>query len=100
MSSVPSDYQFLLPSSPIENLDSQRDREYIISSLLKNATLSAWRWLFSTYTHEEIISVLKTTKTLRKKDVMIWSAYLDINPEEIACLQTKSQSGLKSSWTY
>ncbi|MEP7166571.1 MAG: hypothetical protein ABI758_01170 [Candidatus Woesebacteria bacterium] len=100
MSSPPQDFQFLFPSSPVQDLLAERDKTYIISTLFRNATLPAWQWLVQTYSKEEMSTVLKTTKTLRKKDVMIWASYLHIPTTEIVCLQTKSQTGLKSSWTY
>lgn len=100
MSSVPSHFQFLFPSSPIENLTAEADKDYIIETLLRTATLEAWQWMYQQYSAEEIASVIKNSRNLRKKDVMLWSHVLSISPEEILCLQTSSQPGLKKSWAY
>ena len=100
MLTVPNHFQFLFPSSQVNQLETARDKTYIIDTLLKNATMPAWKWMMQTYSSQEISSVIKITKTLKKKDVMIWSSYLDIPPESILCLQTKFPAGLKSSWAY
>lgn len=100
MSVIPQDFQFLFPSSPVENLQIDQDKEYIVSTLLKNATLPAWKWLLKTYSKEDISRTLKTTKTLTKKDVMIWVNYLDIPTSDVVCLQEKSPTGPKNSWVY
>ena len=100
MAKVPSSYQFLFPSSQVSTLDSTVDKIYIVESLLRNATLEAWQWLLQNYTKEEVATVVKTSTSLSKKDVRFWSILLTISPKDIACLQTKSQAGLNSSWAY
>ena len=100
MKTVPTAFQALFPSSQVENLEPERDRVYIIETLLKNASLKAWRWMLANYTAEEISSVIKQAKNLNKRDVLLWSYLLQIPQEEILCLQTKSLAGLNSSWAY
>jgi len=97
---IPQEFQPLFPSSPVSQLDAQRDKFYIIESLLRHATLSAWQWLVHQYSAEDIRQVLRVAKNLRKKDVMIWSLYLHIPLSQIACIQKKSPPGFKSSWAY
>lgn len=100
MSQVPSRFQFLFPSDVVSELKIQQNKPYIIATLLKNANLSAWKWLLANYSRQDIIQTIKTATDLKKKDVMIWSNYLNIPTQDIICLQTKSQAGLKSSWAY
>jgi hypothetical protein len=100
MKIVPTAFQALFPSSPVENLEPERDRVYIIETLLKNASLKAWRWMLTNYSSAEISSVIKRAKSLKKRDVLLWSYLLQISQKEILCLQTKFPAGLNSSWVY
>ncbi|MEX0896352.1 MAG: hypothetical protein WDZ94_05490 [Patescibacteria group bacterium] len=100
MSNIPRQFQFLFPSSQVSELRIDKDQNFIIESLLKNATLEAWQWLRKTYSAADIGAVVKSSQNLRKKDVMLWSLVLDIPHKDIACLQTKSPAGLSSSWAY
>src|SRR4030067_1709089 len=97
---VPQDFQAFLPSSPVSNLDPQRDKWYILESLLKNASLEAWQWMLKTYRDEDIIHMVKTSRILIPKDVMIWCHYFHIPSSEVKCLQPKSPSTPRSSWPY
>ena len=96
----PKSFQYLFPSSEIADLEVQRDKTYIIETLLKNASLSAWQWMLQVYAKNEIIEVLKSGTNLRKKDVALWSNFYKVPESEIACLQPTYHSGLKSSWIY
>jgi len=98
--SVPDSYQFLFPSSPVDALEIQRDKTYIIETLLKNSSLDAWQWMSRVYTKNDIIAVLKIATNLRKKDVLLWSNLYNVPESEIACLQTTFRSGHKSSWVF
>ncbi|MBU1966974.1 hypothetical protein KJ707_02355 [Patescibacteria group bacterium] len=100
MLSVPQKFQPLLPSSEVKNLDAGRDKKYIISSFLKNATLDAWRWMLEVYQQQDIIEVVKTSAQLKEKDVNFWTGYFHISRKEVRCLQLKSQRTPKSSWAY
>lgn len=97
---VPRTFQFLFPSSPIDALEIQRDKTYIIETFLKNASLDAWQWMTRVYTKNDIVTVLKIATNVRKKDVMLWSNLYNVPESEIACLQPTFRSGLKSSWAY
>lgn len=100
MSDVPSQFQPLLPSSDVKNLSSERDKKYIITNFLKNATLEAWRWMLMVYQEQDIIQVVKTSRQLKEKDVNFWIKLFSLPRKEVRCLQTKSQLMLKNSWEY
>lgn len=100
MESVPQSFQAFLPSSPVKNLHASRDKNYIIESFLKNASLEAWQWMARQYTSKDIKEVVKNSRSLKPKDVMLWHHLLSIPLEEIRCLQAKSHPTPKSSWNY
>src|SRR3989344_723045 len=100
MDKVPSEFQFLFPSSDIKNLDVQRDKAYIVQTLLKNSTMDGWKWMVNTYSSEDIAKVLKTSKLLKPKETYFWSYFLNVPQSEIACLNKDSQKTPKTSWAY
>lgn len=54
-SHIPTSFQSILWSTNINKLNVEKDKEYIIHQFLTYATLDQLRWLFATYTKEEII---------------------------------------------
>lgn len=51
---VPKSLQPYLWSVPVKDLDTERDRVYIIHQLLSYGDIAALRWLFATYSKEVI----------------------------------------------
>ncbi len=97
---IPQEFQPLLPSSSIENLDPQRDKKYIIEHLLRNATMKAWYWMLNTYKNSDLQEVICQSRQLHERDVMIWIHYLGIDINSVLCLQKKSQTTHSVSWNY
>lgn len=97
---LPKSFQALLPSSNIENLDKERDKNYIIESFLGNATFDAWLWMLKNYDKNDIESVVKQSRTLKARDVNIWKLFFNIPKEEIKCLQKNFQNTQNTHWEY
>lgn len=97
---IPHHFQALLPSSPVESLDIQKDKTYIIESLLKKSTWQGWQWMLSYYSPEEITEVISISRALTPKDVMLWTHFYNLNPKDIACLQKKFPPTHSNSWAY
>ena len=89
-----------MPSSNVNFLDVKRDKNYIIESLLKNANLAAWKWMTKTYSSDDIIDVVKSSKRLTPRDVNFWQIKFDIPRREIKCLQKDSLEMQKIFWPY
>ena len=100
MGLIPSNFQSLLPSSNVKNLDTQRDKDYIIQSLIKNSTLEGWVWMLDSYSNEDISEIVKISKILTPRDVYFWSYFLKIPKKEILCLNKDLQTTQKTSWAY
>lgn len=97
---IPQDFQAFLPSYQVSELQIDRDKNYIIESLLRNSDLTGWRWLFDTYSKDDLVKVVMQSKNLREKDIRIWMKVFNIKSEDVACLQTKSHPTHSSSWHY
>lgn len=94
------DLQVLFPSSNIRHLDTQRDKNYIIQTLLKNSTIDGWKWMLEEYTSEDIAFVLKSSKLLTPRETYFWSYFLGIPQNEILCLKQDLRKTPKTSWAY
>ena len=97
---MPTAFQPLFPSSNIQDLDTQRDKSYIIQTLLKNSTLGGWQWMIETYSNEDISTILKTSRSLTPKESYFWSYFLNVPQTEILCLNKDLQKPQKTSWAY
>lgn len=100
MSSPPSELQVLFPSTNIQELDVNRDKGYIIQTLLKNSTLDGWKWMLQTYSSTEIAAILKDSKILKPRESYFWSYFLDIPQNEILCLNKDLHKTPNTSWVY
>ena len=54
---IPSDFQPILWSANVKNLDLERDKIYVIHQVLMYGTLEQIKWLFRVYKKEEIKEV-------------------------------------------
>ena len=100
MKTVPSQFQPLLPSSDVQDLDVVRDKNYIIQNLIKNSTMEGWKWMLNSYTNADISDVIRTSKILTARDIYFWIYFLKISKEEIPCLNKDSQRTQEKSWAY
>lgn len=95
---MPSEFQTLFPSAPIENLDTERDKFYIINSLLKRASGQAWKWMVHTYSTQEIIDVIQHSPDLHPRQVYVWSYYYNIPYQELVCSPNEFQKTRRKFW--
>ncbi len=95
---LPRQFQPLFPSTEVTKLEPQRDKKYIIQELLKNSTLEGWKWMFKNYSNQDLVNVIKNSRSLTGKDVSLWMKYFNIPANEIRCLQTKSQNIPRTYW--
>lgn len=56
----PQHLQGILWSNDINKLDIEKNKTYIIHQLLSYGNISQWRWLFNTYSADEIQSIFLT----------------------------------------
>jgi len=91
-------FQAFFPSTEVKNLDINRDKNYIINSLLINSNQQGWKWMLETYSKEEISEVVKESRNLQPRDVYFWMNLYNIPKEEIKCLHKNSQKTQKTYW--
>ena len=62
MSAIPSNFQGVFWSRDIQNLDLQKDKDYIIHQILAFGSLEQIKWLKSSYGKDEIRNIIEEQK--------------------------------------
>ena len=77
---VPKKMQWLFWSCDVEDLDLEKDKEYIVIQLLNYGTWEDLKWLFTVYSEKEIKNVIKNpSRGLWFKDVLnFWNLMFNL----------------------
>jgi uncharacterized protein DUF6922 len=75
--------QNLFWDTPVEKIDIQKHKNYIIERVLSRGLLQDFYFLLQLYTLEEIVSAVKKSKTLDKKTINFCSHYFKIPINEL-----------------
>lgn len=77
-------------------LDLGRHKRYIIERALEFGNEAVYRWLFSVYADEDIISVVRTSRRISRSTAVMMANFYHIPEAEIRCLQTACDQKLWS----
>ncbi len=75
--------QNLFWDTPIEKIDTEKHKNYIIERVLSRGLLSDFYFLLQLYTSDEITDAVKKSKVLDKKTVNFCSHYFKIPVNEL-----------------
>lgn len=81
-------------------LDSAMDQKFIIERLLEMGDEEATKWLFSTYSKEGVIEVLRNSTKISPKSANYWGLILNVSRDEIRCLSKPYQKQPNAIWKY
>ena len=95
---IPLKFQALFPSINTQQLDPQKDKSFILESLLHTATSDAWDWMLKNYSQKDITEVVITSSLLTPRDVYYWAYKYSLQLNKIKCLQTNSQQQSQIFW--
>jgi hypothetical protein len=71
----------------LEKIDHVENSYFIIERALRYGLPEDIRLIVKTYTKEEIVNVVKTSRTIDRKTARFWSVHFNIPEEEILCLK-------------
>ncbi len=71
-----------------ESLDTEKHKTCIIERVLEFGDEDGYRWLFATYSDEEIAAVVRTSRRISPRTATMMANFYDIPLEEIACLRS------------
>lgn len=75
--------QHLFWDTPIEKIDNEKHKNYIIERVLSRGLLEDFYFLLQLYTSEEITNAVKKSKMLDKKTINFCSHYFKIPINEL-----------------
>lgn len=75
--------QYLFWDTPIEKIDIEKHKNYIIERVLSRGLLADFYFLLQLYTTEEITIAVKKSKVLDKKTINFCSHYFKIDKKEL-----------------
>lgn len=68
-------------------LEESRHGSYIIERILERGDPEAIHWLMEHFSREEIIQVLKTSRSLSPRSGNFWALYFGCDPKELPCMK-------------
>lgn len=96
MATISPEFQAFFWDTSIDELDPVHNKTAIIERLLEYGDENAYRWLFKTYTGEEIASVVKKSRRISPRTGMMLANLYNIPKEELRCM--KKTSHQKRLW--
>jgi len=81
-------------------LDVSQYSHYVIVRLLEYGDIPELRWLFSRFSKNQIIEILKSSRSFSRHRAASWANYFDIPQSEIRCLKKLYQNQLDAIWPY
>ncbi len=75
--------QYLFWDTPVEKIDTEKHKNYIIERVLSRGLLQDFYFLLQLYTREEIIKAVKSSRVLDKKTINFCSHYFKIPLNEL-----------------
>lgn len=69
----------------IEQLEPAVHSKFIIERLLNEGDHHALQWLFSTYSKDDILQTVRSSRNLSRKTARYWQLYFDLKEEEMRC---------------
>ena len=98
MDRIPSKVQKYFWDVDVQRLEPKKDAFFIISRLLEYGDLIAIRWLFLTYSSQEVAEILKTQKNFSFRSAQFWQQYFNLKKTDLVCFQKSSRTMPVDLW--
>ncbi|MBY9078744.1 hypothetical protein KIH86_28300 [Paenibacillus sp. HN-1] len=72
----------------IEQLEPAIHSRFIIERLLNEGNQRTLQWLFSTYSMNEILQAVRSSRNLSRKTARYWQLYFNLKEEDMRCFGT------------
>jgi hypothetical protein len=81
-------------------LDVGRYSRYVIERLLEYGDLPSVRWMACRFSREEIVEVLKTSRSLSRKSAGFWMHVLRVPRGEVRCMSKAFRKTYRQVWNW
>ncbi|MEI6327070.1 MAG: hypothetical protein WCO78_03015 [Candidatus Roizmanbacteria bacterium] len=89
----PIDNTALFYDIPMNTLDANVHKDYIIARILEEGSMTDVLWMKKKYTSIEIAHVVATSRTISRRTALFWKQALDIH-QHIVCLSPQPPNTL------
>lgn len=89
--------QTLFWDTNLASLNTKKHKEFIIARIIETGRIEDIHWMFETYSRQEIIQVIVSTRLISTKTALFWKNILDIK-EDIRCLSNQYRKTQKLHW--
>jgi len=93
---IPSYLKKYFWDTDFSKLDLQKNRSYILSRIFEYGDTNAVKWAFRNFPEQDIIKIVRESRTLSPKSGNFWALFFNINKTTLRCFQ-KSFLQLQSS---
>lgn len=83
---IPRELEWLFWDADASGLDVKHGK-YIIERVLEFGNEAAYRWLFRTFSREDIVEVVKTSSRISRKTATMMANFYELPRGEIRCLR-------------
>lgn len=80
-----------------DNLDIKQHQKFIVERILESGTSEMVKFLFETYSEQEIKEIIRSSNRISVRTALFWQARLNIT-ETIKCIQRRSIPMQKDHW--
>ena len=84
----------------VDELDLQKNPEYIIGRILEYGDIEAVRWMFQTFDRKLITKLFSNKKSFSRITANFWKIFFDLSEKDISCLRKPYQKNQKTHWPY
>ena len=84
---LPKEFKTYFWDSNFKDLNPQKHPQFVLARLLDMGNTQAVRWSLQYYSTQDIKTLLTTTKNISRKSANYWSKTLNINSQQVPCLQ-------------
>ena len=83
-----------------EQLDANKNQEFIINRVLNLGDQPALRWLMNQYQPPVLKRLIQASRQLSPKSANFWAIYFNIPKTKIKCLQPRYLKQRSEAWPY
>lgn len=96
---LPEDLHKFFWEHPLDTLDEDRHKAFVIERLLEHGDDLAVRWVFRRYARADILQVVCSSRRLSRKTANCWRNYFQLSEDDVLCLRKPPPRHSLHSWT-
>jgi hypothetical protein len=81
-------------------LDSEKNPEYIIGRILEYGDIEAARWMLEVFDRNLIRGLLSKKRGFSRVSANFWRIFFDLNEKDVLCLRKSYSKNQKTHWPY